>query len=288
MLIVILAAATMLVLAVFMAFVLGWANKTFHVEVDPRIEAVIEALPGANCGGCGLVGCSEYAEAVVAGKAAPDLCTVGGPACAAAVARILGVELEESFPNRPVVHCGARCADRLKRNEYRGEPTCAAADLVAGVQGCTYGCLGLGDCEVACEYDAIHMIDGLAVVDYDKCVGCGACQRACPRNIISMVPFKADRVLVVACSNKDFGKAVKAVCNVGCIGCKACTKVSELLTMSGDLASIDYDKYDADADQTLVAAAEKCPVKCLVFVGAAAEPAGKQPQEAGAAAGAAD
>jgi len=261
MLIVILAAATMLVLAVFMAFVLGWANKTFHVEVDPRIEAVIEALPGANCGGCGLVGCSEYAEAVVAGKAAPDLCTVGGPACAAAVARILGVELEESFPNRPVVHCGARCADRL---------------------------LGLGDCEVACEYDAIHMIDGLAVVDYDKCVGCGACQRACPRNIISMVPFKADRLLVVACSNKDFGKAVKAVCNVGCIGCKACTKVSELLTMSGDLASIDYDKYDADADQTLVAAAEKCPVKCLVFVGAAAEPAGKQPQEAGAAAGAAD
>ncbi|HAU38841.1 MAG TPA: electron transporter RnfB, partial [Phycisphaerales bacterium] len=52
--------------------------------------------------------------------------------------------------------------------------------------------------------------------------GCGACAKVCPRNIITMVPFKADRMYVVACCNQDFGKDVKAVCNVGCIGCKAC------------------------------------------------------------------
>ena len=132
--IVILAAATMFVLALFMAYVLGWANKTFHVKVDPRIEQAIEALPGANCGGCGYVGCSEYAEAVVAGKAPVDRCPVGGVSCATALAKVLGVELEESWPYRPVVHCGATYDDRLGRNDYRSEPTCGAANIISGVQ----------------------------------------------------------------------------------------------------------------------------------------------------------
>jgi RnfABCDGE-type electron transport complex B subunit len=266
-LIVILAAATMLVLAVFMAYVLGWANKTFHVEVDPRVEAVLEALPGANCGGCGLVGCGEYAEAVVAGTAPPDQCPVGGAACAEAIAAILGIELTESFPHRPVVHCRATTDERLKRRDYVGERTCVSATLVAGVQGCTYGCLGLGDCEAACDYDAIHIQDGLAVVDYDRCVGCGACQRACPRRIIEMRPFKAEKILVVGCSNRDFGKDVKAVCKVGCTGCKACAKFSELFEMDGNLPVIDYDRYDPDRPEEFVKAYEKCPAKCLVPVG---------------------
>jgi Na+-translocating ferredoxin:NAD+ oxidoreductase RNF subunit RnfB len=267
-LIVILAAGTMLVLAVFMAYVLGWANKTFHVEVDPRVEQVLAALPGANCGGCGYVGCGEYAEAVVAAKAPADLCTVGGPSCAQEVARILGVELEARFPFRPVVHCRATYADRLKRSDYRaGEPTCAAANLLAGVQGCTYGCLGFSDCVVACNYDAIHIVDGLAVVDYDKCVGCGACRRACPRHIISMVPFKAERILVVACCNQDSGRDVRAVCKVGCTGCKLCAKMSELLTVEDNLSRIDYDRYDPGKPEQVVKAVEKCPSKTLIYVG---------------------
>lgn len=266
--IIILAAGSMLLLAVLMACVLGWANKTFCVEVDPRIERVNEALPGANCGGCGYIGCNEYAEAVVAGNAPADLCTVGGASCAAALAEILGLEMEESWPRRPVVHCGARTADRLQRNEYRGEPTCAAANIISGVQGCVYGCLGLGDCRQACDFDAIHIIDGLAVVDYEKCVGCGACARVCPRNIISMVPFKAEQMLAVICSNKDFAKDVKAVCRVGCTGCGLCAKMSELFTVSDNLPAIDYDRYDAAAFvQDIAKAVEKCPMKRLFYVG---------------------
>jgi len=267
-LVIALAAGTMLVLAVFMAYVLGWANKTFHVDVDPRIEQVTEALPGANCGGCGFIGCAEYAEAVVAGNAPPNECSVGGAACAAAVAEILGIELEESLPYRPAVHCSATYAERLKRNDYReGERTCAAADLVSGVQGCIYGCLGFGDCERACNYDAVHVINGLAVVDYDQCVGCGACAKACPRNVISMVPFKAERMLVIGCNNKDFGKDVKAVCKVGCIGCKACERFSELFTMENNLPRIDYDKYDPGKPEDVAKAVEKCPAKRITYVG---------------------
>ena len=262
-----LAAGLMLALAIVTACVLGWANKTFHVDVDPRIDEVNRALPGANCGGCGYVGCNEYAEAVVAAKAPPDKCTVGGASCATALANILGVELGQSWPRRPVVHCAARWSDRLQRNEYRGEPTCGSANIISGVQGCTYGCLGLGDCRGACDFDAIRVIDGLAVVDYTKCVGCGACAAACPRNIISMVPFKAERVLAVACSNRDFGKDVKAVCKVGCIGCGRCAKMNELFKMIDNLPEIDYDRYDPETADQLEAVVRKCPMSGLLFVG---------------------
>jgi len=266
-LIVLLAAGTMLLLAVLTGWILGWANRRFAVEVDPRVEAVNEALPGANCGGCGYVGCNEYAEAVVAGAAPVNKCTVGGVSCAAALAKILGVELQQTWPYRAVVHCGASTAQRLGRGDYRGEPTCAAANVISGVQGCTYGCLGLGDCERSCPFDAIHVRDGLATVDYDACVGCGACARVCPRNIISMVPFKAERMLVIACSNHDFGKDVRAVCKVGCLGCGACARASNLFEVKDNLSRIDYDKYDPARLDAADVALQKCPMKRIIHVG---------------------
>ena len=261
-----LAASTLLGMAVVISYVLGWANKAFHVVVDPRVLRVNEVLPGANCAGCGFVGCNEYAEAVVRGEAAVTLCAPGGPSCAAAVAQVMGVEVEQTWPYRAVVHCSARTEQRLGRTAYRGEPTCAAANLVNAVQGCVYGCLGLADCASVCDYDAIHVIDGLATVDYGYCTGCGACIDACPRHIISRIPFKTDEVLVVKCSNEDFGIEVKKVCQVGCIGCKACTRFSDLLVMEGNLPTVDYasESYLA-ADFT--ASLDKCPAESLVFVG---------------------
>lgn len=262
-----LSVAAMLILAIFFTAVLGWANRAFHVPVDPRIEACVEALPGANCGGCGFVGCREYAAAVVCDGAPVDRCTVGGQACTEALAAIMGVDPTPSLPYRPVVHCGAHTADRLLRAPYRGEPACAAANLVTGVQGCTYGCLGFGDCQRACLFDAIHVIDGLATVDYTRCVGCGACARACPRNIITMAPFKAERILAVACSNKDSGRDVQRVCKVGCIGCKACQRTCSLFTVEDNLPSIDYEAYCPDDLGDAIRAMAKCPRHRIVVVG---------------------
>lgn len=262
-----LAAGVLAALAVATGYVLGWANRRFHVEVDPKVEAVLNALPGANCGGCGFVGCSEYAEALARGETEVTLCAPGGTGTAQMLADILGIEVGETFPYRAVLHCSANQDQRLHRTDYRGEQTCASANLIAGVQGCTYGCLGLGDCVEACEYGAIQIINGLSTIDYDKCVGCKACARACPRNLITMAPFKAERMLVVACSNQDAAADVRAVCEVGCLGCKACIRVApDLITMDGALPTINYDNYDP-TDDLLEKVLEKCPRKRLTFVG---------------------
>lgn len=261
---ILLAALVLFALAVAMAWILGWANEAFHVEVDPKVAAISAALPGANCGGCGYVGCSDYAEALVAGDVAVDLCGPGGASCAKQIAGILGVELGEAFPYRPVVHCAAKSSQRLLRNDYEGEQTCAAANLVSGKQGCVYGCLGMGDCEAACKYDAIHVVDGLATVDYDKCIGCKACAQVCPRNIITMVPFKSERMFVIACSNQDFGPDVKEVCEVGCIGCGLCQRKCDVITLVDNRPVVDYDRYEG-AD--FAPAMDKCPRGALLYVG---------------------
>ncbi len=259
------AVVTMLVLASVMGFILGWANKAFHVEIDPKQEAIQDVLPGANCGGCGYIGCNDYAEAVAANDCAVNLCPVGGPSCTQAIADIMGVEVTEAWPQRPVIHCHAHYEDRKGRHEYYGEQSCQAANMVAGVQGCTYGCLGFGDCYNACEYDAITIVRGLATIDYDNCVGCGACAPVCPRNIISIVPFKSEQIFVVGCSNQDFGKEVKDVCTLGCTGCSGCARVSEVIELQDNLPRINYEAYDPSMDFT--ASSDKCPRESLLWVG---------------------
>ncbi|MBF0412913.1 MAG: RnfABCDGE type electron transport complex subunit B [Desulfamplus sp.] len=261
------AAATMLGMAVIMSYILGWANKKFHVEVDTRVEAVRDSLPGANCGGCGYLGCSEYAVAIVTQNAPVNKCPVGGKNCALKIGGIMGVDVGESVLKRPVVHCGAYLEDRLGRTDYRGEKHCAAANLVAGVQGCTFGCLGFGDCVAVCKYDAMHVVEGLAAIDYNKCIACGACVKVCPRTIIAISNFNEDKIPAVLCSNRDKGKDVSNVCNKGCIGCKACVKVTELFFMEKDLARADHKSYREEHKEAAVQAIEKCPNNCIGFVG---------------------
>lgn len=258
----------MVILAMMMSFVLCWANRVFHVEVDRRVEKINDALPGANCGGCGYVGCNEYAEAVVFKGEDVTKCTVGGAACAEAVGEIMGVEVTESWAKKAVVHCGAETKDKKLVGDYRGEMTCAAATIVGGVQGCVYGCLGFGDCVVVCGFDAIHIVNGLAKVDYEKCTGCGACIKACPRGVISLVEFKAEKMMIVACSNRDAGVDARKVCSVACIGCKSCAKVCDLFEIKNNLAELDYEVYEPDgASEGLDAAEKKCPTDSLVYVG---------------------
>ncbi len=263
------AACTLFILAVIACWILGWANIKFKVEVNPKIEQVSGALPGANCGGCGYIGCSDYAAAIVNNNVPVNKCSVGGESSALIIAGIMGVDPGQMIKSYAVVHCGSNLNERLLRNDYHGEKTCIGANQVAGIQGCTYGCLGFGDCVQSCKYDAIHVEKGLAKVDYQKCTGCGACARVCPRCIIAIVPFHEKSIPVVSCSNKDSGKESKEVCERACIGCKACSKLSDIFIVEGSLSRSDYSAYSALKYEEALKASEKCPTNCIKFEGKA-------------------
>lgn len=167
---------------------LAVASKIFYVYVDPLILDVDDALPGANCGGCGLPGCSANAEAIVAGKAAPNSCVAAGPEVAEAIAALMGVTVEAKEPDIARAGCYYGVQDADLKYVYNGLNDCrAAAALSGGMKVCTIGCLGLGTCARACPFDAIVMgPDNLPVVDNDKCTGCGTCEKVCPKNIINL------------------------------------------------------------------------------------------------------
>lgn len=168
--------------------ILAAASKIFYVYVDPKILAVEDVLPGANCGGCGLPGCSSNAEAVVAGKASPNSCVAAGPEVAEAIAAIMGVSIEAKEPDIALPDCTYGVKDAATKFIYDGLGDCRAAVLISGgMKVCSIGCLGLGTCAKACPFDAIFMgPEGLPVVDDAKCTGCGTCERVCPKNIIKL------------------------------------------------------------------------------------------------------
>lgn len=256
----------MLAIGLVFAIVLLVASEKLKVKVDPNIEKITEALPGLDCGACGFPGCAQYAKAVAKDPQLIGKCAPGGKECSNLIAEILNLEVSGGgAPKRPLVHCRAHKEDKKFYGEYQGIATCTAANALPPVQACSFGCLGFGDCVSSCKFSAIEIIDGLATVNYEKCTGCGACARACPRYIIDMVPFNEDAIMVVACSSKENGKTNRSICQVGCIACGICAKMSDKFTIAENLAEMDYAKYQANEGNEKAYA--KCPTGVIVYRG---------------------
>ena len=241
-------------LGLIFGLVLAIASKVFYVETDPRLDQLNECLPGANCGGCGYAGCGGYAEAVLKGEAPIGKCASGGDECAAKMAEIMGVKAEKTVRRVAMVRCSGykrkdaegKTIGLLEKGYYEGIHDCLAATKVGG-RGhtiCKYGCLGFGNCVEACKYDAIHVVDGVARVDFDKCVGCMSCAAACPRGIITGVEYGEH--IVISCASHAKGNVTTRGCTLGCIGCGLCKKVCPkgAITLDKNLAVIDYTKCD--------------------------------------------
>ena len=228
----------------FIGVFLGIAGKKFAVKVDEREEAILGVLPGNNCGGCGYAGCSGLAAAIVKGEAEVSGCPVGGAPVAAKIGDIMGVAAGTQERQTAFVKCAGTCEKASLDYDYTGIQDCTMASMMqnGGAKGCNSGCLGFGSCVAACPFDAIHVVDGIAVVDKEACKACGKCVAKCPRHLIELVPY--DKQTRVACSSHAKGKAVTAACELGCIGCKKCEKncPSEAITVTDFCAHIDYDK----------------------------------------------
>jgi len=252
------------ILGLVLGTLLGFASDKFKVQVDERIPKVREVLPGANCGGCGYAGCEAYATAVVEEGAPLTACVVGGAACAAKIAEIMGAEVKVEATDKKVakkvafVKCSGDCDSRKVKADLQGVTSCKEAAALENRQGCSYGCLGCGDCVKVCKFGAISLVNGIAVVDEEKCVNCGACVRSCPQKLIESVP--KDNRYRVACNSKDMGKTVRENCSKGCIGCRMCERNCpvQAISVNDNLALVDYTKCT-----NCGTCASKCPVKVI-------------------------
>lgn len=239
---------------------ISFARKIFAVKTDPRVEQILDILPGSNCGACGFAGCQGFATALVGENVDVGGCAPGGNETQQKLAEILGVEAKQRTKQIATLICGGgtRCTDKY---DYAGPKTCAAASmLLSGQKSCNYACLGFADCVRACPFDAMRMgEDGLPQIDEDKCTACRKCIEACPKNVLLLTGV--DKDYHVRCYSNDKGAVVAKICKVSCIGCGKCVKACphNAIIMEDNLARIVYDKCK-NAGECFNA----CPMKTII------------------------
>lgn len=242
---------------------LAVASILMAVPVNQKAQDLREALPGNNCGACGYSGCDGYAEALASGLDNTGLCTPGGPQVAGQLASILGTKATEITQTAAVVRCRGTSDCAKKSYDYQGADSCRmAAQLAGGPMDCKYGCIGLGDCARACDFDAIRICNGVSIVDPAKCKACRQCLKACPKGLIHMVEMDHKRADVL-CLNQDKGGVTRQKCSAGCIGCMKCVRAcpNGAVAVENFVASVDPEKCTGCG-----ACVEGCPTGCIQMV----------------------
>ncbi len=254
---------TLGLLTLALAGLIAVANKKLYVFEDPRIDQVEDMLPHANCGACGFPGCRPFAEALVSGAVLPGKCSVSSDEGRAAIASFLGVSLGAEEKRVARLACNGGMNVAINQAYYKGVSSCQAATLISGGgKACSWGCLGYGDCEVVCDFDAISMNEfGIPVVDVNKCTACGDCVEACPKGLFSIHPIS--HRLWVACKSLEAGDEVLDVCDVGCTACGKCAMDAEdnMITMVKNLPVINYSK-----DHKTQSPIQRCPTGAIVWL----------------------
>lgn len=248
-------------LGILFALLLGFASKKFEVQVDRRVLKVREMLPGANCGACGFPGCDGLADAIVNKGAPCNSCPVGGKETAEKLAAFMGADAVDSAKQVACVMCQGTPEYATEKFKYKGIMDCRVNhNLQGGSKTCPDGCLGCGSCVDVCEFDAIHIVNGIALVDKEKCTSCKKCIEICPRNIIKLVDYDQD--VYVRCNSHDKGKDVRQYCKVGCIACGICAKMCpDGFSVEDNLAH--FNNAEGLDQEQVQKAVDKCPTKAI-------------------------
>lgn len=239
---------------------LAVASHFMAVPENALAQELEEMLPGVNCGACGFSGCAGYAIALSEKKAKNGLCSPGGLEIAHQIGALLGDDVDHIAKKAAVVLCRGSGEKTDTKFKYQGLQSCEAANQIFGGPGaCGDGCIGLGDCVRGCQYGAIRICDGVAVIHPDICNACTMCVSTCPKGIIQMMDLET-RSAVVYCANKEKGNVTRKQCMVGCIGCRRCVKVCEAdaIAVQDNLAVIDRAKCTACGKCVAV-----CPADCI-------------------------
>jgi Na+-translocating ferredoxin:NAD+ oxidoreductase RNF subunit RnfB len=246
------------------ACVLAIAYRFLRVEEDPRLEVVEELLPGNNCGACGEPGCAAFAETLLGDAAAPGKCTVADAATLDEIAAFLGVDVGAEEKRIARLRCAGGQSSAPKLARYRGMDSCRGAVVVDGGDlACSWGCLGLADCERACSFDAITMNDdGLPAVEPALCTACGDCVDVCPKDLFVLVP--ESEKLFVQCASPLAGEAAPERCRVACDACGRCALDAPegSVEMRDGLPIVHYDRDRRPGAE----ATWRCPTDAIVWL----------------------
>jgi H+/Na+-translocating ferredoxin:NAD+ oxidoreductase subunit B len=252
-------------LGLLFGIILSVAYKKFKVYEDPRIDVVEELLPSANCGACGEPGCRAFAERVVTEGTNPAKCTVSSQEGIFEIANYLGVEASQEEKKVARLMCAGGINEAHNLASYKGGmSTCRGeAVVVGGIKDCSWGCLGLGDCETVCDFDAITMNEnGLPVVDAEKCTACNDCVEVCPKGLFQLMPVS--QKLIVQCRSLLEGDLAESKCSVACTACSRCVADSApgVIEIKNNLAVINYDLNEL----TNPIATKRCPTDAIVWL----------------------
>ncbi|MBF0280175.1 MAG: RnfABCDGE type electron transport complex subunit B [SAR324 cluster bacterium] len=258
------AVAILMGLGLVFSTILAIANKKLRVYEDPRIDQVEEMLPGTNCGACGSPGCRAFAEQLVNSEATPGGCTVSSSDNVESIATFLGVDPGFAEKRTARLLCAGGKAEARDEIEYHGVETCRSMTVVTGGnKGCVWGCLGLGDCELACTFNVITMNEnGLPVVDVNGCTACGDCVDICPKHLFTIMPVS--QKLIVQCRSLLEGEAAERLCSVACNACERCAADAApgLIEMRNNLPVINY----ANNELAHPKATKRCPTNAICWV----------------------